>query len=130
MSIKMSTSRGGRPADSGILPTGELADKLTKDGQIQPLQVMCDNMRWYAEQAEILRLKLHAFALREKRRSSRGDRRYHLELLRLMRTVVRLRERAQACAVDAMPYVHPKLKANPTGRAVERPIRFEFLEKL
>jgi hypothetical protein len=120
MPIKMSTSPGGRPADSGILPTGELAEKLANDGQIQPLEVMYANMRFYAQQAEMLSMKLQAFALREK---PPGGRRYYLELLRLMQTVTRLRERAQACAVDMMPYVHPKLKANPIDSdAGERPI--------
>src|SRR4029077_3477458 len=93
MPIKMTTSRRGRPADSGILPTRELAEKLANDGQIQPLEVMYDNMRWY----EQLAAKLEAFALREKPQTR--------ELLRLMQTVMHLRERAQACAVDAMPYV-------------------------
>ena len=110
MPIKMTTSRRGRRADSGILPTGKLAEKLANDGQIQPLEVMYDNMRWY----EQLAAKLEAFALREKPQTK--------ELLRLMQTVMHLRERAQACAVDAMPYVHPKLKANPIDSdASERP---------
>jgi hypothetical protein len=110
MAIKTTTSRGGRPADSRILPTGELAEKLANDGKTQPLEVMYDNMRFYAQQAA----KLQACALREKPQTK--------ELLRLMHTVMRLRERAQACAVDAMPYVHPKLKANPINSdAGERP---------
>ena len=46
-----------------------------------------------------------AFASREKPQPR--------ELLRLMETVMDLRQRAQACGGDAMPYVHPKLKANP-----------------
>ena len=121
MPIEMSTLPGGRPADSRILPTGKLPDKLTKDGQIQPLEVMYDNMRWYAQQAAMLSMKLQAFALKPQTkdkhepsigRLSRGERSYYLELLRLMQTVMHLRERAQACAVDAMPYVHPRLKAN------------------
>jgi hypothetical protein len=101
MPIKKTTSWRGRRAESGILPTGELAEKLANDGQIQPLEVMYDNMRWH----EQLAAQLEALALREKPQTR--------ELLRLMETVMHLRQRAQACAVDAMPYVHPKLKANP-----------------
>ena len=102
MSIKKTTSQEGHRVDSGILPTGKLAEKLANGGRIQPLEVMYDNMRFY----EQLAAELEAFALREKPQTK--------ELLGLMQIVVHLRKRAQACAVDAMPYVHPKLKANPT----------------
>lgn len=72
---------------------------------------MLGNMRYYHDRAESVELNLELVAQSitpEKLKS--GDAKV-LELLRLVKEVGDFRMQAQTCAVDAAPYVHPRLAA-------------------
>lgn len=80
-----------------------------KDGR-SPLDVMIGNMRFWDAESDRLLNKLENFAtlvangvITEPEQIKEG-----MKLLRLM---LNARDKAQECAVDAAPYVHPRLAA-------------------
>jgi hypothetical protein len=106
--------KGGRPALAATKVSRKKADELADSGR-SPLDVMMDNM-WFwfdrsremetmlKEQFEELRANqgvLSAEELAEDRKRAFG----------LLATFLAARENAQKCAVDAAPYVHPRLQS-------------------
>lgn len=76
-----------------------IADKAIETG-ITPLEVMLTNMRFYVAEIEKLLASFH------------NGKTSPAELPRILKTLVEFRDKAQACAVDAAPYVHPKLASH------------------
>jgi hypothetical protein len=100
----------GRPRENQFRDAG-IIRRLMRDGEATPAEVMITNMRYYWLRAEKLTDKLGELAdllTAEKIKSKDPE---VLEMLKLMDKISTLRDQAQACAVDAAPYCHPKLAA-------------------
>lgn len=80
-----------------------IADEAIAAG-ITPIEVMLDNMRFYHEKADVLLTAVVA--------GVRDGKKKPIELLELMKELGSFRDKAQSCAVDAAPYVHPRLSAS------------------
>lgn len=79
----------------------EATDETIKAG-VLPIEVMLQNMRWYHEKAEDLLMEI--LAAQKKKQLSEAH------ILALAK-VYDFRDRAQKCAADAAPFVHPRLSA-------------------
>ena len=93
-----------------------IADKAVRTGKT-PLDIMLRNMRFYDEKAEAMLGVIE---------SKLGDQKsVPAELLELLREMSTYRMSAQKCAVDAAPFVHPKLSAieykNTTDKIAGKP---------
>jgi hypothetical protein len=73
-----------------------IADKALASG-ITPLEVMLDNMRFYYSEADDLLAKIVT------------NEKPTIQLLEALNTLRSFRAEAEKCAVDAAPYMHPKL---------------------
>jgi hypothetical protein len=71
---------------------------------VTPLEVMLENMRFFHAEAEELLARVTS-GLEDDERS--GD------LLQLLAKLRHFRLEAQRCAVDAAPYLHPRLRPSP-----------------
>lgn len=97
------------------------AHKIASSDQA-PLKIMLDNMMFWHNQSEALAGQIQA-SLEEMRAGAASE-----ELIqkfeKSMKHFVDARQNAQSCAVDAAPYVHPKLasvthKADNKGKIIE-----------
>lgn len=82
-----------------------ISDEAIAKG-ITPIEVMLDNMRFYYEKADVLLTAIVA-GVKGEGKSKKPP----MELLEMMKEMGSFRDKAQACAVDAGPYVHPRLSA-------------------
>lgn len=83
-----------------------IADKAIQEG-VHPLEVMLDNMRFYHQKADVLQV-----AILDKVTAKgvlKGE--DAMKMLEEFKELGEFRMKAQSCAVDAAPYVHPKLSA-------------------
>ena len=83
-----------------------VAEKAIAEG-VHPLEVMLDNMRFYHEKADVLQV-----AILDKVTAKgvlKGE--DAMKMLNEFRELGEFRMKAQSCAVDAAPYVHPRLSA-------------------
>lgn len=93
----------GRPVGSLSTRTKAIraiADQAIAEG-VHPLHVMLENMRFYYEKAVVLQTAI----LKD------IGKKPPLELLEALKELGSFRNLAQSCAVDAAPYVHPRLSA-------------------
>src|SRR3954465_8654756 len=98
----------GRKKGGANLKTREIANKAAEEG-ITPLEVMIDNMRFAYEQAQMAEADavLSSDALELIRN---GDHEGAREVIaRLVQQEMNYRTKAQECARDAAPYIHPRL---------------------
>jgi hypothetical protein len=70
---------------------------------ITPLEVMLENMRFYHSEAEAI--------LAELRKGLAEHNKTPEELISAMKELGSFKDKAQKCAVDAAPYLHPHLSA-------------------
>lgn len=105
---KHNPNPSGRPVGSVGQKTKMLraiADKAIAEG-VHPLEVMLDNMRFYHQRADVLQTAVLAKVAKVSLKSKEA-----LELLEEFKELGENRMKAQSCAVDAAPYVHPRLSA-------------------
>lgn len=82
-----------------------IAEKAIEDG-VHPLEVMLENMRFFHEKADVLQTAV-VTKLNKKTLNNEDAMKLLIEFQELGAN----RMKAQACAVDAAPYVHPRLSA-------------------
>lgn len=99
----------GRPLGSATKLTRRKADELC-DSNESPLDVMVYNMLFWFRATKGLETQLQDF-MREFAESEvmRKSPESVEEFMKLMKHMVAARENSQKCAVDAAPYVHPRL---------------------
>lgn len=105
----------------------EIADRAIQEG-VHPLEVMLDNMRFYHERMAVLQTAVVAKVSKVSLKSKEA-----MELLNEFKELGEARMKAQACAVDAAPYVHPRLSAvaadvNVTHKVEEAEEAFKLIE--
>jgi hypothetical protein len=83
--------------------------KMAVDQCVTPLAAMLENLQFYHSSAMALTEKLQAAAELMTPEQIAGGGAEVMELLKLVSRVGDFRMKAQACAVDAAPYVHPRL---------------------
>lgn len=94
--------------------TREIAEQVTRTG-VSPLEVMLTNMRWAHNHSVDLLENLQDFLIAgtDKRNSGGSTGKVRDEqdesARDLLRQFIRMRELAQRFAVDAAPYIHPRL---------------------
>lgn len=81
------------------------ADALTAAGET-PLDIMIDNMLFWYQRAQLMEDKIARM-----REIADGDEAGLKRALKLLEQFVAARANAQSCAVDAAPYMHPKLQS-------------------
>lgn len=100
---------GGRPAGSlgkRTLALRKISDDAIAAG-ITPLEVMLENMRFYHEKADVLQTAVVAKVSKKKLSDEEA-----MKLLLEFQDMGANRLKAQACAVDAAPYCHPRSSAD------------------
>lgn len=106
--LRKSPNPSGRPVGS----LGEKTKKLREiaaqalEAGVTPLEVMLENMRFYHQKADVLQTAVLAKVAKVSLKSKEA-----LELLEEFKELGENRMKAQSCAVDAAPYVHPRLSA-------------------
>lgn len=99
----------GRKPGSKTTKTKLLAAAAAAAG-ITPIEVMLGNMRFYHDHAEKFTERMEIIANTMSDKDLRDPQNEKLmELLKLVNKVGDFRMKAQACAVDAAPYIHPRL---------------------
>lgn len=99
-----------------------VSNEAIEDGVV-PLEVMLDNMRFYHEKAVVLQTAIVKDI----------GKKPPMELLEALKELGSFRDSAQKCAVDAAPYVHPRLSsttvdANVTHKVEEAEDAFKTIE--
>ena len=95
---------GGRPRGLANVLTRKKAEELAAKNET-PLDVMITNMMWWHKKAEKLGKQI------EKMVADMNDPEERAEALDTIKSFIHCREHSQKCAVDAAPYVHPRLQA-------------------
>lgn len=114
--VVKSSGRGGARPNSGRRLGGQnektraYAEAAAVEG-VKPIDVMLGNMRYYHERAEDFDKKLEEVAtlLTPQQIAAGGE--SVMEVLKLVNQIGQFRMKAQECAVDAAPYIHPRLTA-------------------
>jgi len=113
---KKTNGHGGARPNAGRKPGGLgekarlYAAQAAEDG-VRPIDVMLGNMRYYHERAEDFDKKLEAVATSMTPEQIAAGGEEVLNVLKLVAKIGEFRMKAQTCAVDAAPYVHPRLTA-------------------
>ena len=101
---------GGRRPGAGRKPGGltlktrEIREQAVAEG-ITPLEVMLKNMRHYDQAQEAMSAHLTKMLPEV---SAMDNPELFTEFVKLVGKVLAFREKAQECAVDAAPYIHPR----------------------
>lgn len=100
----------GRKPGSQTKKTQIIAEQA-RDAGVTPIDVMLGNMRYYHDRAEDFDKKLEQIAevMTPQQIAAGGEQ--VMNVLRLVAKIGEFRMKAQECAVDAAPYVHPRLAA-------------------
>lgn len=101
-------NKGGRPVGSIGHRTKMLravSDKALQKG-VAPIEVMLENMRFFHQKADVLQTAVVTKLSKKSLKSEEA-----MELLLEFKELGANRMKAQSCAVDAAPYVHPRLSA-------------------
>jgi hypothetical protein len=96
---------GGRPRGAANVLTRKKANEICESGEA-PLDVMLDNLRFWHRTALGIGERLQALIASADEGSEQIDKR---EAMKLTASFLAARENSQKCAVEAAPYVHPKL---------------------
>lgn len=108
----------GRPKGSlskRTLAMLHVADKALKEG-VMPIEVMLDNMRYFHGEAQSLLTKVLA-GIDEDEAAE--------ELIEAIKALGSFRMKAQECAVDVAPYLHPKLSNVTVKGDEENPLTIQ-----
>lgn len=108
MSLPMSQRGQGRKPGGLNQRTKALraiADQAIEDG-VHPLAVMLENMRFFHQKADVLQTAVVTKLNKKSLKSEEA-----MELLLEFKELGANRMKAQSCATDAAPYVHPRLSA-------------------
>lgn len=110
------------------MQTHRLVETIHSEDGTSPLGVMLANLTFYHNSAVALteKLMLVADLLTPEKIAEGGE--DMLELMKLIKKVTEFRMQAQTCAVDAAPYVHPKLASIEFTGNPDKPI--EHVHKL
>jgi hypothetical protein len=100
----------GRPEGAATKTIRSKTQQYLRDGGDQPIDVMIRNMRWWANEADMLTERLQSW-IQQAREMPVVDPEALQELLKLMNKVGFARDKAQECAISAAPYMHPRLQA-------------------
>lgn len=101
-------ANAGRKVGSTTQKIRSIAEQAAAEGTT-PIQVMLRNMRYYDECAEAITEKLaQAAEMMTPEAIAKGGAEI-LEVLKLINKMGDFRMKAQECAVDAAPYIHPRL---------------------
>jgi hypothetical protein len=112
--VKKASGRGGyrpnagRPPFSGdkkMARVRQITNKMLQQEQV-PLRVMMNNMVHYVEEANGIEKQFEAQMAENAARFSEEG---FLKALELLSKIGDARMKAQKCAVDAAPFIHPKL---------------------
>lgn len=96
----------GKPLGSATKLTRYKANELC-DTNESPLDVMVDNMLFWYRSVKQIEASLSEILVN----LDPTDQDDRVEFLKLLKQFMAARENAQKCAVDAAPYVHPRLAA-------------------
>lgn len=105
--------KGGRKVGAATRLTRVRANEICASGQ-DPLSVMNENMLFWHEAASAMGERIKRMI--EKDQLSKEEQSALVDILSNFECA---RENAQRCAVDAAPYVHPKLQSIAMQRAAE-----------
>jgi hypothetical protein len=120
--------RGGRRVGAGrklgaaTKRTREIANQAAATGKM-PLEVMLDNMRYFANMAESAEAAIAELSA-DKIAGMPPEEQFKY-LLAEVKKAVGLREMAQSCARDAASYVHPRLSSTAV-KIHEKRDRFDW----
>lgn len=112
--VQKASGRGGYRPNAGRKPAShskkaqalkKLTDKMIHEEQV-PLRVMMNNMVHYVEEANGIEKQFEAQMAENAARFSEDG---FLKALELLSKIGDARMKAQKCAVDAAPFIHPKL---------------------
>lgn len=116
MSLPMSERGQGRKPGGLNQRTKALraiADQAIAEG-VHPLEVMLDNMRFFFQKADVLQVAILDKVTQKN--VLKGEQ--AMELLMEFKKLGEFRMKAQVCAVDAAPFVHPRLSATTVDATV------------
>lgn len=108
----------GRPKGSATTLTQELVRKAASKG-VTPVEVMLANMRWWYGQAQGAQHRIKKLLAEV---AIDPDAENVKELCESIALLDKWREKAQDAAVDAAPYMHPKLGAVVIKGDAENPL--------
>lgn len=108
--------KGGARVNAGRKPGSKTKKRAASavaasEAGIEPITVMLGNMRFYHARAESFTQKLEEMSekLTPEQLAAGGEK--LMEALKLIQKIGDWRMKAQNCAADAAPYVHPRLTA-------------------
>ena len=121
-------SHGGRREGAGRRAGGvnakrrEIVEKAIGEG-ITPVELMLHNMRFYHQEAGEALAKLIACGVPAMPAAEGDESGPHADVIEAIKNVLCLRDKAQACAKEAAPYVHPRQgyvgdEANPADEEI------------
>ncbi len=96
----------GRRPGAATRVTRRKADELCESKE-SPLDIMVDNMLFWYRSVKQIEASLSEILVN----LDAGDPDQRAEFLKMLKQFMAARENAQKCAVDAAPYVHPRLAA-------------------
>lgn len=92
--------------------------RALRDG-VTPIEVMLTNMRFWFENANDIADKLKAMVVDVQDVDSLR------ELFKMIQTMTAFREKAQGAAVDAAPYIHPRLATISVKGDPDNPVKID-----
>ena len=96
----------GRPKGAATVKTRIVANHIAKSGEPLPLEVMIDNMLFWHQEAKKFEQQLMSVLSRNLDQATAETAK---EVATALNQVIACRDKSQACAVDAAPYIHAKL---------------------
>jgi hypothetical protein len=115
--VKAHHAMMGRPQTRATRATLHIRERWVADGRKTPLEVMLRNMEYFDHEVHQLLLKCGLWSAAPKNDAEKKER------LQLLKAVANMRGLAQACAVDAAPYMHQKLNALTLDNKDGKPFR-------
>jgi hypothetical protein len=113
----------GRKEGSTTLLTRKTAQEICDSGE-SPLHLMHENMLFWWKAATSLGERLNEIILgAEDDPETALDPEARAEAVKVLANFLAARDRAQACAVDAAPYCHPRLQAIQLKGKIEGEVR-------
>src|SRR5580692_7926640 len=112
----------GRKSGAATKRTREIANQAAATGKM-PLEVMLDNMRYFAKMAESAEAAIAELSA-DKIAEMPPEEQFKY-LLAEVKKAAGLREMAQTCARDAASYVHPRLSSTAV-KVEEKRDRFDW----
>jgi hypothetical protein len=111
----MANKRGPKPgnAKGGVAPQSTQLARIRAheiaSSEKAPLNIMLDNMMFWHKQSQSLAVEIQETIATMK--AGGADEQLVDKADKLLKGFVEARQNAQSCAVDAAPYIHPKLQS-------------------